>query len=143
MAPKKGGIRDARQRIKTAREQCDQAAVHNWPPEEPAECVTKCFYSYENALTAAASALGVGWTKVHPEKAKLAKRLFSEGKLKTDVSDRLVELNALRKDVQYGAPGAALFKADLAELLGELEAFLSEVEAVIQSAEGTRSNRDF
>src|SRR3954469_19091741 len=69
MATKKQRIREARGRLKTAKEQWNQASVHAWEPAEPAEAVTKCFYSLENALTAAATALGERWTTKHYEKA--------------------------------------------------------------------------
>jgi hypothetical protein len=131
MATKKARLREARQRLKTAREQLEQAVVHSWDPVEPAECVTKCFYGFENALTAAATALGEKWTTKHYEKAKLAKQLVTQRKLTTDISDRLTELNDLRKDVQYGDPGAPLLEADLEEIVTELESYLEEVEALI------------
>jgi hypothetical protein len=50
-----------------------------------------------------------------------------ENKLKTDVSDRLVKLNELRKDVSYGDPGEELSEVDLEDLVSELESFLDEV----------------
>lgn len=118
-----------------ARDQWDRAAVDSWSPEEPAECVTKCFYSYENALVAAATALGVAWTKKHYEKAALAKSLFKENKLKTDVSDLLVRLNELRKDVSYGDPGEELSEVDLEDLVSELESFLNEVGELVAAVE--------
>jgi uncharacterized protein YutE (UPF0331/DUF86 family) len=61
--------------------------------------------------------------------------LVERGVLKTDVSDRLTELNGLRKDVQYGAPGQALANAQLDDIIAELEAFLDEVEVVVRKAE--------
>lgn len=136
MATKKERIREARQLLKTARSQWEDAAVDSWEPVDAAGCVTKCFYSFENALTAAVIALGEKRTKVHYEKAELAEKLAKSGKLKTDISDRLVELNRLRKDVQYGEPGADLANTDLEDLLTELEEFLDEVEAVIGGVEG-------
>ena len=50
-------IREAYELLKKARGQADDAAVDSWEPTEPAECVSKCFYAFENALTAAATAL--------------------------------------------------------------------------------------
>jgi len=118
-----------------ARDQGDRAAVDSWEPADPAECVTKCFYAYENALVAAATALGTAWTKKHYEKAALAKKLFEQNKLKTDVSDRLVNLNELRKDVSYGDPGEELSEVDLEDLVSELELFLDEVGELVTSLE--------
>lgn len=131
MTTKKQRVRKAKRLLETAKEQLGQASVHAWEPAEPAEAVTKCFYSLENALTAAATALGQRWTTKHYEKARLAKRLAADGKLSTDISERLTELNELRKNVQYGEPGAALLEADLEDILGEVEGFLDEVENLI------------
>jgi hypothetical protein len=105
---KKDRLKEANAHLARARDQGDRAAVDSWEPADAAECVTKCFYAYENALVAAATALGTAWTKKHYEKAALAKKLFEQNRLKTDVSDRLVKLNELRKDVSYGDPGEEL-----------------------------------
>ena len=110
--------------------------MDSWEPADPAECVTKCFYSYENALVAAATALGASWTKKHYEKAALAKKLFEQNEVKTDVSDRLVKLNELRKDVSYGDPGEELSEVDLEDLVSELELFLDEVGKLVTNLEG-------
>lgn len=128
-------IDEARDRLKKAFEQWEQAAVHSWEPAEPAECITKCFYAFENAVTAAMLAAGRKSTTKHYEKAGIASELVAEGFLKTDVSDRLVELNDLRKDVQYGEPGAAMMETDLEDLTTELEYFLREVQDAIDEVE--------
>jgi hypothetical protein len=128
---KKERLKEANVHLARARDQCDRAAVDSWEPADPAECVTKCFYSYENAVVAAATALGTAWTKKHYEKAALAKTLFEQNKVKTDVSDRLVKLNELRKDVSYGDPGEELSEVDLEDLVSELEHFLDEVSDLI------------
>lgn len=132
---KKSRLKEAEEHLARAREQWDSAMVDSWEPAEPADCVTKCFYSYENALVAAATALGRGWTKKHYEKAALAKKLFDENKLKTDVSDQLVTLNELRKDVSYGEPGEELSRTDLEDLVSQLERFLDEVAELIANLE--------
>ncbi len=132
---KKGRFKEANAHLARARDQWDRAAVDSWSPEEPAECVTKCFYSYENALVAAATALGTAWTKKHYEKADLAKRLFEQNKLKTDISGLLVRLNELRKDVSYGDPGEELSEVDLEDLVSQLEVFLDEVGELVASLE--------
>jgi hypothetical protein len=134
-AKKQNRVKEARDLLQLARRQAEQAAIHSWDPAEPAECVTKCFYSYENALTAAAAALGKTFTTQHQEKAELAKRLADEKKLQTDISGLLVTLNSLRKNVQYGGPGQELAGTDLDDLVMELETFLDEVDAVITSTE--------
>lgn len=124
-------MREARVHLARARVQWDGAAVDSWEPADPAECVARSFYSYENAVVAAATAIGTQWTKKHYEKAALAKRLFEQQKLKTDVSERLVQLNELRKNVSYGEPGAELSDVDLEDLVSELESFLDEVEELV------------
>ena len=132
---KKERLKEANAHLARARDQWDRASVDSWEPADPAECVTKCFYSYENALVAAATALGTAWTKKHYEKAALAKKLFEQNKLKTDVSDRLVTLNDLRKDVSYGDPGEELSEVDLEDLVSDLELFLDEVGELMTSLE--------
>lgn len=132
---KKDRLREADAHLARARDQWDRAMIDSWPPVEAAECVTKCFYSYENALVAAATALGTVWTKKHYEKAALAKRLFEQNKLKADISALLVRLNELRKDVSYGDPGKELSEVDLEDLVSNLELFLDEVRELVASLE--------
>lgn len=103
-------------------------------PPDHVEAVTFAFYAYENAIVAVAEAKGIKWTKNHAEKARLAGRLFSDGILSTDVEDRLIALNTLRKDVAYGEPGPELQEMDLEELAVELEQFLEEVEEIVGGA---------
>jgi hypothetical protein len=132
---KKDRVAEARRHLDRAKKQWDQAVVDSWEPAEPGECVTKCFYAYENALVAAATALGARWTKKHYEKADLSEKLFEQNKLKTDVSTRLKELNEMRKDVSYNEPGDELAKIDLEEVVSELETFLNEVDDLIMEIE--------
>jgi hypothetical protein len=132
---KKARLKEASTHLSRAKNQWDSATVDSWDPAEPADCVTKCFYSYENALVAAATALGAAWTKKHYEKATLAKKLFEQNALKTDVSDLLVNLNELRKDVSYGDPGEELRQTDLEQLVSKLESFLDEVTELLARLE--------
>ena|SRR5579863_6394017 len=132
---KKDRLREADAHLARARDQWDRAVIDSWTPVDAAECVTKCFYSYENALVAAATALGTVWTKKHYEKAALAKRLFEQNKLKADISVLLVRLNELRKDVSYGDPGKELSEVDLEDLVSNLELFLDEVGELVASLE--------
>ncbi|MFI5070566.1 MAG: hypothetical protein ACHP8A_06725, partial [Terriglobales bacterium] len=60
-----GRLKEAGTHLARARDQFGRASVDSWEPADPAECVTKCFYSYENAVVAAATALGASWTKKH------------------------------------------------------------------------------
>jgi uncharacterized protein (UPF0332 family) len=118
--------------LQRAKEQCDEAAVHSWEPEEPADCVTKCFYSYENAVSAVGAFLGLELPDNHDAKATFARQFANQHKLRTDIHDRLIELNQLRKDVSYGEPGPELANFNLKELVNDLETFLEEVEQLIQ-----------
>ncbi len=138
MAKKTDRLKEARARLRVAKGQWDGASIDSWEPQEPAECVTKCFYAYENALTAAATALGVKWTKKHYEKVKLARELFEANKLKTDVSSEIERLNELRKDIQYGELNAYDEDGDpidLEDLVSNLELFIDEVDEVINALE--------
>ena len=54
---KKDRLKEAKGHLARAKDQWDRAATDSWEPADPAECVTKCFYSYENAVVAAATAL--------------------------------------------------------------------------------------
>ncbi len=132
---KKDRLKEAHAHLARAMDQFDRASVDSWEPADAAECVTKCFYAYENALVTAATALGASWTKKHYEKAALAKQLFEQNKLKTDVSERLVRLNELRKDVSYGDPGEDLSEVNVEDLVSELELFLGEVGELLATME--------
>jgi len=87
---------------------------------------------------AAAIVCGYSRTTRHYEKASIARSLAKDGHLKTDVSERLEELNDLRKDVQYGEPGPRVSRANLEELVESLESFLDEVEALLPTREKQR-----
>jgi uncharacterized protein (UPF0332 family) len=118
--------------LQRAKEQYDEAAVHSWEPEQPADCVTKCFYSYGNALSALATMFGLEVPQNHYDKAALARRFFKEGKIQEDIHDRLLHLNELRKNVSYGEPGKELAETDLEDLVTELEKFIGEVEDIVE-----------
>ena len=104
--------------------------------DEAADCVTKCFYSYENAVSAVGVFLGLQLPANHYEKARFARQFAEEGKLRTDVHDRLLDLNELRKNASYGEPGPELAKVDLEDLVSDLETFLEEVEGLIDGSTG-------
>ena len=106
-----------------------------WEPAEPADCVTKCFYAFENAVVAAAIVLGIPWEKNHWHKADLAAELYRRGDVKRDVHDLLHHLNDARKDISYGDPGPALADIDLEDLVSDLEAYLSQIAAVVDAVE--------
>ena len=131
---KRQRIQDARKRLALARKQWDEAVTDSWEPAEPADCVTKSFYGFENALMAAVVATGGPRTQRHYEKADLALKLHEDHGLR-DISDRLTELNDLRKDVSYGEPGAELAGVNLDDLVSELESFIDEVDRLITAQE--------
>ena len=125
-------IDEARQRITLARRQLErvQAAEYGNDPES---AVMWGFYAYENCVTALAAQHGLRWTQNHREKAELARRLYDDELVSRDVSDELVELNRLRKDVAYDGPGPELEEKDLYDLAYQLEELIIEVESLIGS----------
>ncbi len=129
-------ISQATVHLERAKEQWERAVKDSYAPADPGSCVTWCFYAYENAVVAAAIALGEDWEENHAKKQLLAKKLAQLGQLNTDISDLLDRLNTLRKDIAYGEPGSELANEDLEDLVGELERFLSEVETVIKRRGG-------
>jgi hypothetical protein len=52
-----------------------------------------------------------------------------------DLSDEVLRLNDLRKDVSYGEPGAELRDEDLERLVTELELLINEVEKFVSDLE--------
>ena len=125
------GLPEARRALKRARRQLARVQVAWIEPADPTAAVTFAFYAYENAVVAVAEARAIKWTKVHHEKANLARKLFNQGILATNAEERLLELNDLRKDVAYDEPGPELEQVDLEDLARDLELFIDEVEGVI------------
>jgi hypothetical protein len=128
-------IAEARKHLKLAKGQWDDASTAWWPPTNAADCVSKSFYGYENAVVAAAVALKLPWKKTHPDKQRVATELASAGKVTTDISALLANLDKLRKDVSYDEPGPELQVVDLEDLINGLETFLEDVERIIQDVE--------
>jgi len=128
-------LEEARKHLDLAKEQWESAACASWEPEDAAGCVTNAFYAYENLIVAVAEAHGRTWEPNHYKKSKLAAELFSEKILKTDVSETILEMNNLRKDVSYGEPGSELADASLEDIISNLEAFYEEVESIVNRLE--------
>lgn len=130
-------VNKARRHLTLATRQWDNACTASWEPTEPADCVSDCFYAFENAVVAAATALGIAWEKNHGKKAELAARLvnYGRGKLTKNIRDLLVELNNVRKDISYGEPGPELAEINLGDQVSELEDYLSQVESLIDDIE--------
>ena len=125
----------ARRQLTFGAKQCDEANIAAWEPTDPAECVSKCFYAFENAVVAAAMALGIPWKKNHRKKSHLAAKLFDTGKVTKNICELLIELNDVRKDISYGEAGPMLADIDLTDLLSDLEDYLSQVESLINEVE--------
>lgn len=125
----------AREHLARAETQRDEAATAAWEPPEPADCVSKCFYAFENAVVAAAIALGIPWEKNHWRKAELAAKLYKTGNLTTDISERLLDLNGARKDISYGDPGPVLAETDLEDLVSDLDDYLIQVTSIVDAVE--------
>lgn len=133
---KKQRLKEARELFDLATGQLDEAQSAWWEPAEPAKCITNTFYAYENAVTVAMLVAGRRRTRKHYEKAEIAKKLVEGKILATDVSDRLINLNEVRKDVQYGEPGFEMRQMDLEDLVAQLESFMEEVRALLDNQEG-------
>ncbi len=133
--PKDDRVAKARKQLTLATKQCDEACITAWEPTDPAECVSKCFYAFENAVVAASMALGIPWEKNHRKKANLAAELFGAGKLTKNIRELLVKLNDVRKDISYGEAGPTLADINLDDLLSDLEDYLSQVESLINEVE--------
>jgi uncharacterized protein YutE (UPF0331/DUF86 family) len=128
-------LRAAREHLNRATKQWERAASDAWEPADPASCVTNAFYAYENVIVAVAEAKSLAWAKNHYKKAELAKELAQEKVLSKDLSDRLLRLNDLRKDVSYGEPGMELSDEDLESIVSELEGTIGEVEGIVSGLE--------
>lgn len=96
---------------------------------EPEDAVTWGFYAYENCVVALAEMHDLDWERNHYNKARLARRLYTDGRISRDVGDELEELNRLRKDVAYDDPGTELEDKDLEKLAFELEGFIEEIQS--------------
>ena len=128
--------KEAQSALDRARKQLERVSEASWPPEDRENAVMWAFYAYENCVVAAAYALNIPWRKRHDKKVALARRLFKDGHVSRDLGDELERLNELRKDVQYGDPGAELLEVDLETLSAELEEFVDEVGALLESRGG-------
>lgn len=128
-------LTNARDHLNLAQKQWDSAATDSWEPAEPESCVSSVFYAYENVVVALAEAFGISWKKTHPSKVDIAGQLAKDGKVSKDISQLLVRLNVLRKDISYGEPGSSLLSEDLETLVSDLESMISEADAMISKLE--------
>src|SRR4051794_6618390 len=88
-ADKAAQITKARKHLRIANRQWNDASTAWFPPTDAADCVSKCFYAFENAVVAAATVLDIEWKKTHPDKIRVAGMLVKNGHVKSDVRDRL------------------------------------------------------
>jgi hypothetical protein len=132
----------AREHLDLASKQWERATTDAWEPSDSASCVTNAFYAYENLIVAVAEAKDVAWSKNHYKQAALAKELATNGVLSKDLSDEVLRLNDLRKDVSYGEPGAELRDEDLENLVTELESLINEVEEFVTRLEEESTEED-
>jgi uncharacterized protein (UPF0332 family) len=135
-------LTNARDSLDRAQKQWDSAATDSWEPAEPESCVSSVFYAYENVVVALAEAFGISWKKTHANKVDIAVQLAKDGKVSKDISQLLVRLNGLRKDISYGEP-SNLLNEDLETLVSDLESMIDEVDAIIckleeEAAEGVQ-----
>jgi hypothetical protein len=135
-------LEKAREHLNLARTQLDKASIAWWAPSDPATCVTHAFYSYENLIVSVAEAHGRTWEKSHYKKAGLAAAFFNDKILKIDVSETILRMNDLRKDVSYGEPGDELADADLERIVGDLETFIEEVRGIVEALEEEEEVQD-
>jgi hypothetical protein len=124
-------LETAREHLDRASEQWERAATDAWEPSDPASCVTKVFYAYENLIVAVAEARNQPWAKSHYKKADLAAEFAKNNVLSKDLHDEMLRLNDLRKDVSYGEPGEDLGDEDLEDLVGDLEKMIAEVAVIV------------
>ena len=135
-------LEEARNHLDLARKQFDQAQIDSWEPQEPASCVTNVFYAYENVIVALADCYDIKWKKNHYDKAEVAAKLANDGKVTKNISQEVLRLNTLRKDVSYGEPGHDLENEDLEGLVSELEIFIDEAEEILSGLEDEASDDD-
>jgi hypothetical protein len=65
----------------------------------------------------------------------LAGDFFKEKILATDVSETILRMNNLRKDVSYGEPGSELATVDLEDIVSDPEKFIDEIETILDTLE--------
>lgn len=91
-------------KLELAREQLGRVQVAAIDPVDWSDLTIYGFHAVENAVVAAADAVGLPWQKTHPSKLEVARTLAAEHGLPS-VAGLLVELNTLRKSEAYGEVG--------------------------------------
>lgn len=128
------GLEEAKSHLERAKTHLERVQTEANDDGDPEEAVTWAFYAYENCVSALAETLGRTWTHDHVQKANLARTFHAEQLVSQDAGDLLVELNRLRKDVEYGEPGSDLMEVDLEDLSSNLETYIDEVESCMNAA---------
>ncbi len=124
---------EARARIDRAKQQLEKVQVAALASDHE-NAVVWAFYAYENCVTSLAEFHNRDWTPNHYDKARLARTFHTSGLISRDIHDHLQELNRLRKEVAYDGPGYELLELDLEDLSRQLEEFIGEIEARIESS---------
>src|SRR2546430_562756 len=108
------GQLEANKHLNRARKQLERVQTASWDPEDQdrEDAVTWAFYAYENGLVAVLEKKGLPWKPTHWDKLRAADAIHQKGLVLTNISARLVELNELRKDVQYEEAGPELLEYD-------------------------------
>jgi len=125
--------KEAVEALKRAQSQLERVQTAWYDPADAEEAVTWAFYAFENAVVAVAEKANIKWEKTHWNKLDVADKIHAKGYVSTNVRERLVELNELRKDVAYGEPGPDLAALDLEDLVTELEEFINEVAGFVET----------
>ena len=127
------GVVEGRERLAIARRQLEEVQSAAWE-EEYEDAVMWAFYAYENCVTAMAALHDVRWPQNHARKAQFARQLHLDGFVSLDISDELIRLNRLRKDVAYDQPGPELLEMDLDILAQEIGEPIDEIDASMESS---------
>lgn len=110
----------AREHLNDARSAIDE--------ERLKDAVNALFYGGEAAVVSLADHYAIDTKRNHGLKADAAVQLHSDGHLNHDYSSLLRNLNQARKDIWY--------EGDEPELVEEIETVASEVEELVDAAEG-------
>lgn len=120
---------EASDKITLARGQLARVQVASLDPVDWSDVALYGLYALENAVVAAAEILGIPWTRSHPSKVDVARKLHEQHGL-PDISDLLTELNARRKSEAYGEEPVSTSQTP--ELVAtRIEEFIEAVAAVI------------
>lgn len=129
------GQEDADRHLAVATKQLDRVQTASWDPtdEDREDAVTWGFYAYENGVVAVVEKANMAWRKNHGHKLDLADEIHTRGYVSTNVRARLEELKrtAQRRAVWRSGCRAPGVRSEA--LSSDLEKFLDEVQAFVES----------